>query len=272
MAILPLNELVLRAGSVADDLGFVALADVATAFAGTEALVIGGHMVQLHVYRWGLGADLYRQTQDADLGVARIDAKDPALTERLKALGYQRTGGNRFERAVADIPITAPVGDARCAVVEVLVPAYTSRPRDTLKLGDHLPTTEVPGLADALKRPAVSCNLRLTRLNGQVLSTHVTLPDEVSAFVLKVMSWQHRLAQRDAVDLWRGAEVLVAAGLNLSGLSEKSASSVQQALASVSNRRGLLVESIVKARGFSEQAGDRLHTRLCALAARLTES
>lgn len=193
------------------------------------------------------------------------------LTERLKALDYERTGGNRFERAVEDIPVATPSGHAPCAVVEVLVPAYTSRPRD-LTLGDHLTTTEVPGLADAIRRPSVTCKLQLTRLNGQVLSTTVTLPDEVSAFVLKVMSWEHGLAERDAVDIWRGAEVLMAAGLGISGLSEKSTSSVRQALASVGNRKGLLVESIVKARSLSEQAGDRLHTRLCALTARLAET
>jgi hypothetical protein len=55
MVAVPLNELVLGAASVADDLGFVALADVATAWAGTQALVIGGHMVQMRV---GALADL----------------------------------------------------------------------------------------------------------------------------------------------------------------------------------------------------------------------
>jgi hypothetical protein len=77
VAVRPLIELVLQAASVADDLGFVALADAATACAGTDALVIGGHMVQLHVYRWGLGAELYRQTQDVDLGVPRLAAMGP---------------------------------------------------------------------------------------------------------------------------------------------------------------------------------------------------
>ena len=153
MATFPLNDLVLGAASVADDLGFVALADVALACEGIEALVIGGHMVQLHVYRWGLGAELYRQTQDADLGMGRLAAKDPGVTDRLRDLGYRRTAGNVFERDVDDIPVAAPEGRPHCAVVEVLVPAYTSRARHSLWLGDHLTTTEVPGLAEALKRP-----------------------------------------------------------------------------------------------------------------------
>jgi hypothetical protein len=128
-------------------------------------------MVQLRVYRWGLGAELYRQTQDADLGMHRLAAKDPGVTDRLKALGYTRAAGNLFERTIDDLPVEAPDGQPHRAVVEVLVPAYTSRPRHTLRLGDHLTTTEVLGLAEALNRPAVSCQLRLTRLNKKVLAT-----------------------------------------------------------------------------------------------------
>jgi hypothetical protein len=40
---LPLSRLALRATSVADDLGFVALADVANAVDGIENRIIGGH-------------------------------------------------------------------------------------------------------------------------------------------------------------------------------------------------------------------------------------
>jgi len=214
VATVPLNDLVLGAASVADDLGFVALADVASACEGTEALIIGGHMVQLHVYRWGLGAELYRQTQDADLGMGRLAAKDPGVTDRLRDIGYRRTAGNVFERDVHDIPVAAPDGRSHRAVVEVLVPAYTSRARRSLRLGDHLTTTEVPRLAEALKRPAVTCQLRLTRLNNQVLETTTSLPDEVSALVLKVLVPGQRLEDRDALDIWRCTEVLIAAGVH----------------------------------------------------------
>lgn len=43
----------------------------------------------------------------------------------------------------------------RVAAVDLLVPAYTSRARQTLKIGDVV-TTEVPGLADAMRRPGVA--------------------------------------------------------------------------------------------------------------------
>jgi hypothetical protein len=69
----PLSHLVLSAASVADDLGYVALADLAQA-AGEDTSdyrVIGGHMVTVLAAGWMLGADLYRETGDADLGVTR---------------------------------------------------------------------------------------------------------------------------------------------------------------------------------------------------------
>ncbi|HET9058396.1 MAG TPA: hypothetical protein VFN61_00625 [Acidimicrobiales bacterium] len=272
MAAVPLRTLVLKAASVADDLGFVALADVASACAGTDALIIGGHMVQLHVYRWGLGAALYRETLDADVGMSRLTAKDTSVTDRLRRdLGYERTHGNVFERDVPDIPVAAPPGQPHRAVVELLVPAYTSRARRNFSLGDHLTTTEVPGLAEALKCPPVVCQLKLARLNGQVLETNACLPDEVSALVLKVLVWRKRLEARDAVDIWRCTEVLMAAGINLSRLTGQTAASVREYLrSSVADRKGPFVTSIVRYRGLSANAGDALHTRLRATIAALT--
>jgi hypothetical protein len=56
----PLTRLDLTAGSAAQDLAYVGLADVAELFFGAkapQAVLIGGQMVTLHAYRWGLGAD-----------------------------------------------------------------------------------------------------------------------------------------------------------------------------------------------------------------------
>ena len=67
MAAGPLNHIVLAAGSVADDLGCVALADIARLVdTSTDYRVIGGLMVTALAYRWNLGASLYRETLDAD--------------------------------------------------------------------------------------------------------------------------------------------------------------------------------------------------------------
>jgi len=82
----PLSRLVLRATSVADDLGYVALADLAHVF-GNDAdyRVIGGHMVTALVARWNLGAELYRETDDTDIGVPPIVIQNGSLINRLKA-------------------------------------------------------------------------------------------------------------------------------------------------------------------------------------------
>jgi hypothetical protein len=267
---LPLQDLTLRANSLADDLGFVALADLAHVLADVESRVIGGHMVQLHVYRWGLGSDLYRATQDADLGVPLMAAQDPSLVTRLEDLGYERLAGNRFGRVLDDIPVTGVDDDDRRAVIDILVPAYTSRPRHTRRIGNHLVTTEVPGLAEAFRRPPVRVGLELVRLNGEVLKTAVVIPDERSALILKVMAWRTRAEPKDAVDVWRCCEVAVLARVHLSDRAGKTGETVVQELQrDVERRDGRLVTSIVESRRLSASAGDALHTRLRALVNRI---
>jgi hypothetical protein len=71
----PLSKLALVARSVAEDLGFVALADLSAALEQSGARdyrLIGGHMVTLHAFRWELGGELLRETKDADLGRALV--------------------------------------------------------------------------------------------------------------------------------------------------------------------------------------------------------
>ena len=183
----PLNRLVLSAGSVADDVGFVALRDLGRVVAGDNYRIIGGHMVMMLVARWALGPDLYRQTQDTDLGVPPTAVANPAIIHRLTALGYERRAGNRFARPMSDIPIWLIGAEAPKpeAVVDILVPSYTSRLRQNRRFGDHLVTTEVPGLASALQNPAIEMSLELHRLNGDLLDVEVSVADEVSALVLK---------------------------------------------------------------------------------------
>jgi hypothetical protein len=128
----PLSRLVLRATSVADDVGYVAFADLAHVF-GTDAdyRVIGGHMVTALVARWNLGSELYRETGDTDLGVPPIVIQNGSLVKRLKSLGYEQVEGNRFARRLTDIPvrISGDEDTTRLAMIDVLVGAYTSRAR-----------------------------------------------------------------------------------------------------------------------------------------------
>lgn len=102
----PLTRLALGAVSVADDLGYVALSDLARALgdAVPDYRVIGGHMVTMLATGWQLGAGLYRETGDVDLGIPPIVARDHHVVSRLKDLNYLQVAGNRFARELSDIP------------------------------------------------------------------------------------------------------------------------------------------------------------------------
>ena len=154
----PLSNLVLLAASVADDLGYVALADLARAV-GDDASgyrVIGGHMMTVLAASWMLGADLYRETGDADLGVTPVLARSIQLPGRLKALGHEQVAGNRFARGISDIPVTLPgMWDVpRQAIIDILIPAYTGRAR-----GRAGPTSGHHGaeVAPAYRRDPARC-------------------------------------------------------------------------------------------------------------------
>ncbi len=211
---LPLTRLVLRADSVAQDLAFVALRDIEKLFFRApepQAVLIGGQMVTLHAYRWGLGAELYRESRDADTGVTLVGLKDESLLPRIERLGYSRTSGNTFERPVLDIPVDTSEGDPPVAQVELLAPAFTSRARENVRVGAFA-VTEVPGLAIAMMA-TTAIRLRLIRLNGETADIRVVLPDEVGCMILRAHVWELRLKDRDAIDVWRALEIASRAGL-----------------------------------------------------------
>jgi phage tail protein X len=269
----PLNELVLAAASLSDDLGFVAMADLSAALAeltDVESRIIGGHMVTLHVQRWRLGRDLYRETRDTDLGIPPIAVKDGRLIDLLKQRGYIRTTGNTYARLIDAVPGSVEDRQELSASIDLLVPAYTSKARDSVKVSEDLTTTEVLGLAEALQRPPVEVSLELQRLNGDMLYAELTLPDEASAVMLKALVWQRRSASKDAVDLWRTLEVAAAAGVSPDefslGPGKKSAEITRQSFEQV---RGGAMKAITSAQGLSDQAVQERHTRIQALLQRV---
>lgn len=211
----PLTDLVLSASSVADDLGYVALADLADAIAegASDHRIIGVHMITVLAARWSLGAQLYRETGDADLGVPPATVRSSNLLAELAALGYEQSEGNRFVRTVSDIPValTGMTSSPWQAIIDVLIPAYTGRARQNVKVTDDLVTDEVPGLAAALGRPPVMMTLELRRLNGQTLDAILPFPDELSALVLKALATRVRNKPTDVTDVWRGLEIALAA-------------------------------------------------------------
>jgi hypothetical protein len=122
----PVTRLTLGAASVADDLGYVALSDLARVLGGIAAdcRVIGGHMVTVLAARWQLGHELYRETGDVDLGITPIVARDHHVVGRLKNLDYTQVAGNRFARGLSDIPVQITGKEdspGREAFIDVLV-------------------------------------------------------------------------------------------------------------------------------------------------------
>lgn len=195
-----MTKLVLAATSRSDDLGFQALSDIAIA-SDQNCRVIGGHMVTLHVWRHGLNLD--RVTNDADLGVKPFVARSSEFVVRLKELGYRHVKGNRFMKTM---PHLATInGVAPDSIIDVLVPSYTSRARNNVKHGEIV-TTEVPGLATAMQRPFIECDLSVTRLDGQIDDFTILIPDELASLVLKTLARRVRDEDKDAVDVWRCLE------------------------------------------------------------------
>jgi len=188
------------------DGGFVAIADISEAMnaigASNDYRLIGGVAVLLHVQRLGLDLPL-RSTGDADFGVPPYLIRDHELVAAIEALRYTKVAGNRWER---------PIDHRRVASVDLLIPAYTSRARHTRHVGDVV-TTEVPGLAVALRRPAVAIPARFRLTSGDIRDATVALPDPLSMLTLKALVRTVRHEDRDAQDLWRCLEVAAAEGV-----------------------------------------------------------
>jgi hypothetical protein len=274
MAAGPLNHVVLAAASVADDLTYVALADVARLLHDqtTDYRVIGGLMVTALAARWDLGASLYRETLDADLGVPPIAARDLDIASRLKAAGYQQVAGDRFERPISDVPagISGAEPAAYRAAIDVLVPAYTSRPRHNVRVGADLVTTEVPGLQLALARVPVELALELRRLNGELVSAKLLFPDEVSALTLKAFATRTRTKPTDVIDLWRCLEICFAARVDAAAFSRGTAAqgaAITRHLFNSQHGSGMRV--LIDQQRLSRDAADLRYTRIRALIARL---
>jgi hypothetical protein len=272
----PLSALALGATSVADDLGYVALHDLAVALEDVTAdyRVIGGHMVTMLAARWQLGTSLYRETGDVDLGIPPVVARDQHIVSRLKRIHYLQVAGNRFARELSDIP-AGMIGqiDSPRALIDVLVPAYTSRPRENIRIGDDLFTTEVLGLQLALSRSPVTITLELRRLNGQTLRCELPFADELSALVLKSLATKVRHKDTDITDIWRCLEIAFAAGLRpadfATGVRAESAEVIRELF---DRRHDASMRALAAERHLSYKAADERLTRIQALIARVLGS
>jgi hypothetical protein len=153
-------------------------------------------------------------------------------------------------------------------LIDVLIPAYTSRAHDNVQVGEDLFTTEVHGLQLALARPAVTIALALHRLNGQALKCELPFADEVSALVLKSLATIVRFKDTDIADIWRCLEVAFAAGLNPGDFTSgvrADAAEIVRTLFSV--RYGHAMAALAGEQHLSDGAADERFTRVQALIA-----
>jgi hypothetical protein len=210
---MPESKVVLTSLSAAMDGGFTAIADVSRAMAAAgasdEYRLIGGVTVMLHIARLSLELPL-RATGDADFGVPPHVLRHPDLVHAIEDLGYEKVRGNRWERRI---------DQRRLAAVDLLVPAYRSRARDTVQHGDVV-TTEVPGLAEALRRPGITVDAELRLTDGTRLGTNVVLPDALGTLALKAFVRSVRNETRDVEDLWRCLEIAAADNVTPSMLDD----------------------------------------------------
>ncbi len=89
--------------------------------------------------------------------------------------------------------------------------SYQTRVRDTVRVGEVV-TIEVPGLAEALRRPGVAVEVDIVLTDGSPISTSVLIPDAASTLGLKAWARTNRQESRDAEDLWRCPEIALADG------------------------------------------------------------
>ena len=229
-------------------------------------------MVTMLAARWQLG-ELYRETGDVNLGIPPIVARNQNVASRLKDLNYLQIAGNRFARGLADIPVTMTGGRGSPsleALIDVLVPAYTSRAHENVRVTEDLYATEVFGLQFALARPPVTTALELHRLNGQTLKCDLPFADEISALVLKSLATRVRFKDTDIADIWRCLEIAIAAGFgpaDFRGGVRADAADVVRTLFRA--RRGAAMEALAGEQHLSAETADQRHTRIQALIAHL---
>lgn len=173
---------------------------------------------------------------------------------------------------MTDLPVLVGHGldVPRQAIINVLVPADTSRARQNRKVSEDLVTTEVLGLAAALQRAPVTLSLELHRLNGDTLTAELCFPDEAAALVLKGFSTRVRNKATDVVDLWRCLEVAFAAGIQPTEFADGAPAEAAAIVRSLFDRRdGPGMAALIDEQRLFTDAADQRFTRLRALVARV---
>ncbi|MGH3303980.1 MAG: hypothetical protein ACRDOK_20335, partial [Streptosporangiaceae bacterium] len=194
--------------------------------------------------------------------------------DRLKAAGYEQVAGDRFEKPVHDVPVgvsgVAPPIPTYRAAIDVLVPAYTSRPRHNVRIGPDLVTTEVLGLQVALARNPVELTLDLRRLSGDTMTVGLLFPNEVSALTLKALATSVRTKPTDVIDIWRCLEICLAARVDAADFRRGTAAEGAAIIRKLFDGRGSPgIQTLAQQQRLSPDAADQRYTRIRALIERL---
>jgi hypothetical protein len=182
----------LISGSRADDIAYLALADLAEVLGGTaESGVIGGHMVAALCARFPSPGFVHRSTGDADGGIPIALASTGETHDRLVELGYAPTNSNRYERPYEG-------GEDETLVIDLLVPTVTGRFGVDTHGGRQFDA--MPGLGVAM---AISIRLSVsaTLSDGTERLFSINVPGVEGAVILKTYAWAGRRAKKDAIDL-----------------------------------------------------------------------
>lgn len=241
--------------SLATDGGYVAIRDMARILNGRNHRLIGGIAVMIHLLR--LGSDLpLRATGDADFGVPPSMLQDDAdLVDQIEAIGYRKVAGNRWAREL---------DDRRRAVIDILIPGYTSRMRSAHQVGS-VNTTEVPGLSEALKRAPVEVRAVMHLTDTSKIEATVQIPDLIAMLVLKARVRSVRTETRDAEDLWRCVELVNTEFGMQAAAKDPDLNEVLPILRAELGSGGASLPAITS--GVSEEEAQRRRTRLLALLA-----
>ncbi len=178
--------------SNASDLGYRALADVASAGIDTSSYrIVGGHMVQLLIHAYPTPEATERSTADADAGIKHTTAVGQDLHKHLLAQGYRDTRGNQYVRK------DDQGGEM---TVDLLVP-HDSVGKAKTQIINGRGFDAIPGLSFALSQDPLLVAVRVLLLGGGDLAFTVPVPDVEAALILKALAWRYRSSDKDLMDI-----------------------------------------------------------------------
>jgi predicted nucleotidyltransferase len=165
-------------------------------------LIVGGHMVNLHVLHSGVDKAL-RATHDADLAVSRRTISQGDLLQRLRERGYHTpTFPNRFERHMDDIGLS----------IDLVVPSGSTKHQPNIDIDDRN-FDGMPLVDEALDRDPVILDVVAVLTDSSELKATVRIPDLVSAIAMKTFAVAERSNPHDAFDLGMLLHAARASGL-----------------------------------------------------------